>query len=303
MTIGTLPVKSVTPPDDLAGIYMKTDSGKLNASLLVPIGPSGQLHHDAARSYKTIFYLCAQIGLPLTYSYGGTYRTYDQQVTLFNQRYQTPPVPGAATKTWNGVVYSIRPGMSMAAVPGTSNHGWGIAVDFAYGSGPDKALDIANHPQWPAFKQIALDCGWSWEATSEPWHLRLVVGSHPTQTVLDAEAAMNPAPPPPVVVPPGTVDDMKVSVLVLEDSVPQATFLGLADAAGHFWQVFWVDGNDPKALKMLSDQITYGGAPTFKFGSHVSVSLYLLNKTVPSGLRGGTAPWTPEDFGAAPNLV
>jgi hypothetical protein len=203
----TLIVKQVIPPDDLVTIYMKQDSGKLPDSMLVNIGPSGNLHHDAARSYRALAFMCMAIDLPLTYTYGGCYRSYQSQVTLFLQRYSPTYLAGRPTKVWQGKTYWQKPNTAMAAVPGTSNHGWGIAVDFAFdsnptdGIGPDDAASISSHPQWPTFQKYALDCGWSWEAQSEPWHLRLVTGSIPTQTVLNAEKVMYPTPNPPAPTP------------------------------------------------------------------------------------------------------
>lgn len=205
MSVGPLRIVTVVPPDDLVGIYQRTDSGKLDPSLLVDIGPSGRLHHDAARAFNALAFICISLGLPLTYTYGGTYREYQSQVKLFLQRYTTTVLAGRPTKRWQGKLYYQRPGTAMAAVPGTSNHGWGIAVDFAFdsdpsnGVGPNNAATITSHPQWVGFKLAALACGWSWESTSEPWHLRLVTGSVPTQRVLDVEAfiAGNDTPEPP----------------------------------------------------------------------------------------------------------
>lgn len=314
MVVGPLPVKQVTPPNDLLGIYMKTDSGNLDTSLLVNIGPSGNLHHDAARAYKALAFMCMAIGLPLTYTYGGTYRNYQAQISLFLQRYSPDYIPEAATKVWNGKTYWIKPGVAMAAVPGTSNHGWGIAIDFAFdsdvsdGIGPDDAATITSHPQWPAFKQYALDCGFSWESTSEPWHLRLVTGSAMTQTVLNAEAIMYPDQPKPNPVPnptPTPEDDMKLSVLTLDNTVPPTTFLGYSEphpqGGVKFWKVTWIDGNSPRQMKMLNDQKA-AGAAEYHFGEHVAVSLYYENNTLPASVHADGSGWSVDDWGAAPNV-
>lgn len=225
MSVGALMIKPVIFPTDLVPLYNngKGESGRLPAGLLTAVGPQGQAHHEAARAFKALGFLCMGFStpLPLTYTYGGTYRSYADQVTLFNQRYEYPAIPGRATKTWMGKRYSIRYGangrpLAMAAVPGTSNHGWGLAFDFAFdgdvrdGIGPDDAHTITSHPQWDQFKAAALSCGFSWETTSEPWHMRLVTGGV-NQRVLDVESfiaqlnagTLPPAPaeptPPPVV--------------------------------------------------------------------------------------------------------
>lgn len=200
MAVGPLPILPVKPPSDL---NMTGNSGMLTPDQLVVIGPSGKLHHTAARAWRALCYLCSTVGLPLTYTYGGTYRSYADQVTLFGQRYTKTFLAGRPAKTWNGVKYYLLPGMASAATPGESNHGWGLAIDTAFdnnpsdGIGPDDAAGITGHPQWEAFKGFALACGFSWETVpSEPWHIRLVTGDNPTQAVLDAEAAQNPTPTP-----------------------------------------------------------------------------------------------------------
>jgi LAS superfamily LD-carboxypeptidase LdcB len=54
------------------------------------------------------------------------------------------------------------------AVPGTSNHNLGIAIDIAHASGARLAWLLKN----------AQDFGFSWEVQSEPWHLRYVAGDN-----------------------------------------------------------------------------------------------------------------------------
>ena len=102
----------------------------------------------------------------------GAYRTFQGQKDLFEQRYTTTDT-GRKSKVWNSTTYWLKPGMAMAAVPGTSNHGWGCAVDTALGGYGNAAqsvgepIPVVGGRQRPRF-------GWSWEVQSEPWHLRLV---------------------------------------------------------------------------------------------------------------------------------
>lgn len=97
-----------------------------------------------------------------------TYRTYQEQVALFTSRYTMTPLPGRPSKVWDGRRWWLRPGMATAAVPGTSNHGLGLAVDIWSASG--ERLD------W--LEANALTYGFSWEFTSgaEPWHIRYYRG-------------------------------------------------------------------------------------------------------------------------------
>ena len=189
------PIAPVQMPADLVG---KTN-GKLPADLLSNVGPRGDLHHLAARAWLALVDAAGKQGLPLTYTYGGTFRSYAEQEALFRSRY-TPGGTGGGCKNWNGVQWCKKSAKyATAATPGSSNHGWGLAVDSAFdtdpsdGLGPDDAAAIVAHPQWPWLLANAARFGWSWELQSEPWHLRYVAGDNVPQAVLDFEGpTMNP---------------------------------------------------------------------------------------------------------------
>src|SRR5690606_19800620 len=113
-----------------------------------------------------------------------TYRSYEAQRTLFLARYRTSPKANTDVKTWNGQTWYRHTGATTAA-PGTSNHGWGLAVDVRVMRGGQA------HPiDSPALAWLlagnALRHGFSWEIQSEPWHLRFFAGDtlahdHPPQ--------------------------------------------------------------------------------------------------------------------------
>src|SRR4029079_12224102 len=90
----------------------------------------------------------------------------------FLQRYTTSNT-GRKSKVWNNRTYWLKRGMAMAAVPGTSNHCWGCAVDAALG-GYGNAAKSVGEPFLSWAVGNARRLGWSWEVQSEPWHLRLV---------------------------------------------------------------------------------------------------------------------------------
>lgn len=163
----TYPIKPVKLPKDLANVT----NGNLPLELLRPFGPSGVLHRRAARQATAMVNAAKKAGIDLTYTYGGTYRTYAQQVQLFLQRFEKGYVGGAVNKQYLGEWYHLKPGMANAAAPGTSLHGWGLAVDFASGTHPDNAKSLT--PQALSWLLANADrYGFSWELQSEPWHLR-----------------------------------------------------------------------------------------------------------------------------------
>lgn len=198
-----LPVVSVT----LSSSLVWQSNGQLDSSLLVNIHPKGLLHRQTARAWHALVAECGRIGLPLTFTYGGCYRTYDSQYNLFMSRYTQVSyasyllLSSSKRKTWlrNGqnTYWKLKDGYAMAAVPGRSNHGLGIAIDTAFdrdpsdGLGPDDASGISGHPQFAWFRDNIWRFGFSFEVQSEPWHIRYFAGDNIPQAVLDHEQGVN----------------------------------------------------------------------------------------------------------------
>ena len=155
------------------------------------------MHHVAARAWHAMRSAAWRDGILLSLSQG--YRTYAQQEALFKQRYTTNVLAGRPTKTWQGKTWYQLPKTAMAAVPGTSNHGWALALDLAIDADGDEAFE------WPV-KSIdkkavewllknADKFGFAWELQSEPWHLVYVAGDSLPQAVRDFEGGVLPTVP------------------------------------------------------------------------------------------------------------
>jgi LAS superfamily LD-carboxypeptidase LdcB len=189
----TLPIAPAVLPSDLNG----QPNGNLDISLLVPLHERGKLHHLAARAWRALVVEAGKQGLPLTFTYGGMYRPYADQESLFRQRYTTSYIAGASRKWWNNQWWYLRPGNAMAATPGTSNHGLGLAIDTAFdkdpsdGLGPDDAVAITGHPQFGWFRDNVARFGFSFELQSEPWHIRYVAGDAVPTAVKAFEDSIN----------------------------------------------------------------------------------------------------------------
>jgi len=175
-----LPISRVIMPKDLAN----HDNGKLPASLLRRIAPSGQMHHLAAASWTVLRELAAKEGLDLVHV--GDYRPYEQQLSLFKSRMK--PFPNAkkttqTVRTFNGEKWYLHNGAAVAT-PGTSNHGWGLAIDAALKTKGKRGgvVSITTKPRIAKRSGLqfllaeAESLGWSWELQSEPWHIRYVAG-------------------------------------------------------------------------------------------------------------------------------
>lgn len=130
--------------DDVRGY----PNGRLTTSALCPLwGTSGQvLRADAAAAFEQMSRAYAQqFGAPICVT--DSYRTYDEQVA----------------------VRAAKP--DLAAVPGTSNHGWAVAVDLCDG------VQVFGSPAHERLRRNSLRYGWflpAWAmpggSKPEPWH-------------------------------------------------------------------------------------------------------------------------------------
>ena len=185
------PIVKITKPSNLRGVT----NGDLPEGLLRSVGKGGLLHVNAARAFEALRADAEKHGFGLTYTWGGTYRSYQRQVSLFERRYDRNFVEGrnvkTGSRTWNGVKYWKRSGVAAAATPGTSNHGWGLAVDMALDSDRSDGLDPDNAVYiGPALNYLYANAerfGFSWELQSEPWHLRYVAGDEIPEAVREFE--------------------------------------------------------------------------------------------------------------------
>lgn len=177
------PVLPVIMPSDMAG----QTNGDLSPHLLRPLkGTKGSLHHQAATAFNCLQLEAFFQGVDLqSTSSVDTYRSYDRQERTFLRRYSPKPttrIP-VVTRTWQGRRWYLQRGNAPSAAPGTSNHGWGLAIDIAGASGDRLAWMMGSHP----FFSPVLKYGFSWEVESgrnaESWHIRYVCGDNPPAAV------------------------------------------------------------------------------------------------------------------------
>jgi len=185
--------------------------GQVNGKLTIPLElwHNFKIHPIAYRSLKAMEAHANKDKVALWAT--GIYRPYVTQVKMFNERYVDHYIKGETksytSRTWNGVGYYQRLGTAAAATPGTSNHGWALAADFATktSSGgirdvifdPDNAGPIPNAYSWLTL--CAGMYGWSWQegrSTGEPWHWVYISGDVIPVAVLQYEGKVPPVPPP-----------------------------------------------------------------------------------------------------------
>jgi LAS superfamily LD-carboxypeptidase LdcB len=167
----TFPVRPIRLPADLRDV----ENGRIPEFLLVGIKPYGKLHRVTADAWRALRWNAHRDGIrPMKpTSTADTYRSFEQQRAGFLARYQREQIPGASTRTWKGETFFLRKGFAPMAVPGTSNHGLGLAIDVWSASGERLA--------W--MRENILRFGFSWEIQSEPWHIRFTEGDRKVDAV------------------------------------------------------------------------------------------------------------------------
>lgn len=127
---------TVQVPPELA----KFGNGRIPPNMLTPIGQGNhKLYGPAATSWKELIASATRAGIDLRVT--DSYRTYDQQVQLADTK-------GLSSQG------------GWAATPGTSNHGWGMAVD----------ADVTDPKVNAWLRANAGKAGWVLATEREPWH-------------------------------------------------------------------------------------------------------------------------------------
>lgn len=183
-----LPISPVDRPVCLTGQL----NGRLDPELLVETvgqaaGPVVRLVEPAARAWRALAAAARDSGHVLkTTSLVDSYRPYAVQERTFLDRYTTTP-NGSTPKHWRGQNWYLKPGYASAAVPGTSNHGWALAVDIGEEKDGDAGTESIDDPTVAWLVEHAAEFGFSAEIQSEPWHWRYVAGDDIPDAVLAYE--------------------------------------------------------------------------------------------------------------------
>ena len=157
-------------PVKLCSCLKGVKPGELPAKLLRGIEGKGKLHHCAADAYEAMDAAANAAGIDLSpTSQADTYRSLETQEYGFYSRYTDTPKPALMKqkpRIYKGKAWYLKKGMAPMAVPGTSNHNLGIAIDIKDATGNRLAWLLANEHLY----------GFSHELDSEPWHIRYVAG-------------------------------------------------------------------------------------------------------------------------------
>lgn len=166
---------------------------EIKPGMLRDITGGGKMHHCAARCWEAMVAAAKAEGVVLKpTSAGDTFRSIALQKQGFLTRYQTEPIAGASTRTYDGKKWYLKKGMAPLAAPEDhpdkcSRHMLGIAVDVANANG--KILDwlVKNEQRFGFSHEVLGDANGS---GAEPWHIRATKMATIPQAVLDYEATL-----------------------------------------------------------------------------------------------------------------
>jgi hypothetical protein len=173
-----LPVRDLTLPTVLVGQH----NGELPDELLVTVpgqqgGAAARLVQPAARAWRALCAVALAEGhLLKTAAPFSSYRPFAEQERIFRERYTTTVLPGRPSKEWGDQTWFQKPGTDPAAVPGKSNHGWGLALDTGEESDPATGTESIDDNTLAWLVDNEERFGFSHEIQSERWHIRYFAG-------------------------------------------------------------------------------------------------------------------------------
>lgn len=143
------PIRPITWPS----AAVCDENGRMTSARLRTIGSGGRLEASrAASAWAALYVAAAADGFTeadaFTWTPGGTYRTFEQQHSVFIIRWRpweaTPaqPNPPRGARFYMGAWWVLRDGVERVAVPGESNHGRAVAIDVALGRNMNEARPI-----------------------------------------------------------------------------------------------------------------------------------------------------------------
>lgn len=224
-------------------------NGKIPLVNLTALSVGGFLQANAAYWFEQWRIAARNAGYDLTItSIADAYREYAVQERIFRQRY-TPVYTQYATgkvdrRLWLNSYWYRKPGYAAAAVPGTSNHGRGLAVDIK-----DVGGFTSKFYKW--LKATGADYGFSnteGASVNEAWHW-----------VHNGKAIPpKPAPPKPAPEQAPTTPQEYAEMFIISNDIPGHAQRGTA------WVAIPQGGGKPRATTLFGgDKFT--GAPVITF--------------------------------------
>jgi hypothetical protein len=124
---GTHPVAKMILPKEVE----KVGNGKLTDKMMKKVKCGGVMWSEAADAFNAMYDAALAAGHKLRNI--GDYRPFEGQLSMFMDRYDQKPTgrKPEITRNYQGKTWYLKKGKSPSGTPGTSNHGFGLAIDLA----------------------------------------------------------------------------------------------------------------------------------------------------------------------------
>jgi D-alanyl-D-alanine dipeptidase len=209
---GNHPVQKMILPKEVE----KVGNGKLTDKMMKKVKCGGVMWHGAADAFNAMYDAALAAGHKLRNI--GDYRPFEGQLSMFMDRYDQKATgrKPEITRTYQGKTWYLKKGKSPSGTPGTSNHGFGLAIDLAIDSkgkianiGGTKAYDwmCENAPSYGFYLQGApTKADGKANPEYEAWHWQYCIGDKQAPALSGAAPA-----PAPVVAAPAPVEQQKAA--------------------------------------------------------------------------------------------
>jgi D-alanyl-D-alanine dipeptidase len=199
---GSHPVAKMVLPKEVE----KVGNGKLTDKMMKKVKCGGVMWSGAADAFNAMYDAALAAGHKLRNI--GDYRPFDGQLSMFMDRYDQKATgrKPEITRTYQGKTWYLKKGKSPSGTPGTSNHGFGLAIDLAIDAkgkianiGGTKAYDwmCENAPNYGFYLQGApTKADGKANPEYEAWHWQYCIGDKPAPALSGAAPAVAPAPAP-----------------------------------------------------------------------------------------------------------
>ena len=227
---GNHPVAKMVLPKEVE----KVGNGKLTGKMMKKVKCGGVMWNGAADAFNALYDAALAAGHKLRNI--GDYRPFDGQLSMFMDRYNQKPTgrKPEITRTYQGKTWYLKKGKSPSGTPGTSNHGFGLAIDIAIDNkgkikaiGGTKAYDwmCENAPNYGFYLQGApTKADGKANSEYEAWHWQYCIGDK-AAPALSGAAPAAPAPAPAPVAKQKAADPSNEVVLTVGSKGPEVVEL------------------------------------------------------------------------------
>lgn len=124
---GNHPVQKMVLPKEVE----KVGNGKLTPKMMKKVKCGGVMWNGAADAFNAMYDAALAAGHKLRNI--GDYRPFEGQLSMFMDRYDQKPTgrKPEITRNYQGKTWYLKKGKAPSGTPGTSNHGFGLAIDLA----------------------------------------------------------------------------------------------------------------------------------------------------------------------------